>query len=54
MPIFVNPLAGSILLPVDLLVFLLRETSAVRLPIVVDLLMDVLFAMFQIGALAWR
>ncbi len=46
MPVFVNPLAGSVLFAIHLALFLLRHAAAVRLPVLVNLLMDVLLSPF--------
>lgn len=54
MPVFLDPLAGAILFVVYLAPFLLRQAAAVSLPIVVDLLIDVLLATFKIRGLPWR
>ncbi len=51
MPVFMNPLAFPILFPVHLSMLLLRQMSAIRLPFIVNLLMNPLLMPFQIRTL---
>lgn len=49
--VFVNFLAGMVLFAVDLMPFLTRQMSTIRLPIGMNLPVNVRLSVFEIGAL---
>lgn len=54
MPVFMYLLARVILFPIHLPVFLLRQVSAIGPLVLVNLLIDMLLTLFQMGALTRR